>query len=115
MRNYYLRFNVFPRFQFACLFAIATAIFDIYCLAMAIPGSTHTGYYMISYEFVYVGNFHGSLWGQLRYTTETGTCHTVLHFFHTSSSECAHCVRNVLVSDQLFRVGHQFYVVCSAA
>lgn len=26
---------------------------------MAAPGSTHYGYYIISYEFVYVGNKHG--------------------------------------------------------
>jgi hypothetical protein len=25
---------------------------------MAAPGSTHYGYYIISYEFVYVGNSH---------------------------------------------------------
>lgn len=25
---------------------------------MAAPGSTHYGYYIISYEFVYVGNVH---------------------------------------------------------
>lgn len=43
---------------FLSLFTIATAIFDIYCLAMAAPGSTHYGYYIISYEFVYVGNKH---------------------------------------------------------
>uniref|UniRef100_U5EPB4 Putative conserved plasma membrane protein n=1 Tax=Corethrella appendiculata TaxID=1370023 RepID=U5EPB4_9DIPT len=43
---------------FIAIFTIATAIFDIYCLAMAAPGSTHYGYYIISYEFVYVGNPH---------------------------------------------------------
>ncbi|XP_055851303.1 uncharacterized protein LOC129915672 [Episyrphus balteatus] len=43
---------------FVALFTIATAIFDLYCLAMAAPGSTHYGYYIISYEFVYVGNVH---------------------------------------------------------
>ncbi|KOB69506.1 Uncharacterized protein OBRU01_16743 [Operophtera brumata] len=31
-------------------------IFDIYCLYMAAPGSSHTGYYVISYQFVYVGS-----------------------------------------------------------
>lgn len=40
------------------LFTIATGIFDVYCLAMAAPGSTHYGYFIISYEFVYVGNRH---------------------------------------------------------
>ncbi|XP_013097431.1 uncharacterized protein LOC106080560 [Stomoxys calcitrans] len=43
---------------FLALFTMGTAIFDIYCLAMAAPGSTHYGYYIISYEFVYVGNKH---------------------------------------------------------
>ncbi|KAH8351101.1 hypothetical protein KR084_003785 [Drosophila pseudotakahashii] len=43
---------------FLSLFTIATSIFDIYCYAMAAPGSTHYGYYIISYEFVYVGNKH---------------------------------------------------------
>ncbi|XP_049941348.1 uncharacterized protein LOC126418575 [Schistocerca serialis cubense] len=40
------------------LFTISTAVFDIYCLAMATPGSTHYGYYIISFEFVYVGSLH---------------------------------------------------------
>ncbi|XP_037943595.1 uncharacterized protein LOC119676428 [Teleopsis dalmanni] len=44
---------------FLALFTIGTSIFDIYSLAMAAPGSTHYGYYIISYEFVYVGNKHG--------------------------------------------------------
>ena len=33
-------------------------MFDVYCLEEATPGSAHTGYYWISYEFVYVGNHH---------------------------------------------------------
>lgn len=45
--------------QFLSIFTIASAIFDMYCLSMAAPGSTHYGYYFISYEFVYVGNRHG--------------------------------------------------------
>ncbi|XP_014204847.1 uncharacterized protein LOC106636831 [Copidosoma floridanum] len=40
------------------LFTIVTAIFDIYCLSLAAPGSVHYGYYWISYDFVYVGNTH---------------------------------------------------------
>lgn len=40
------------------LFTICTSIFDLYCLSQAAPGSTHYGYYIISYEFVYVGNRH---------------------------------------------------------
>lgn len=33
----------------------------MYSLAMAAPGSTHYGYYFISYQFVYVGNRYGKL------------------------------------------------------
>ncbi|XP_043265422.1 uncharacterized protein LOC122405033 [Colletes gigas] len=40
------------------IFTICTSIFDLYCLSQAAPGSTHYGYYIISYEFVYVGNRH---------------------------------------------------------
>lgn len=40
------------------LFAIALSVFDIYCLAMAEPGQTHYGYYVISFDFVYAGNQH---------------------------------------------------------
>ncbi|XP_011499620.1 PREDICTED: uncharacterized protein LOC105363581 [Ceratosolen solmsi marchali] len=43
---------------FLSLFTICTAVFDIYCLSQAAPGSIHYGYYLISYEFVYVGNEH---------------------------------------------------------
>lgn len=45
-------------FQVVSLFTIVTGIFDLYCYSMAAPGSTHYGYYIISYEFVYVGNMH---------------------------------------------------------
>ncbi|XP_034946892.1 uncharacterized protein pasi2 [Chelonus insularis] len=40
------------------IFTISTAVFDIYCLEEAAPGTTHYGYYIISYEFVYIGNKH---------------------------------------------------------
>ncbi|XP_017777662.1 PREDICTED: uncharacterized protein LOC108563481 isoform X2 [Nicrophorus vespilloides] len=40
------------------LFTVVTSIFDIYCHIMALPGSTHYGYHVFSYEFVYVGNKH---------------------------------------------------------
>ncbi|XP_077286675.1 protein pasi2 [Arctopsyche grandis] len=43
---------------FISLFTMAESIFDIYCLSMAAPGSTHYGYYIISFEFVYIGNMH---------------------------------------------------------
>ncbi|XP_065223342.1 uncharacterized protein LOC135847635 [Planococcus citri] len=41
---------------FLSIFTIAHSIFDVYCLAMAAPGSSHYGYYIISYQFVYVGS-----------------------------------------------------------
>jgi len=34
------------------------AVFDIYVLEEAKPGSSHTGYYIFSFDFVYVGNHH---------------------------------------------------------
>lgn len=40
------------------IFTVITALFDVYCLAMAAPGSTHYGYYVISFQFVYVGSKH---------------------------------------------------------
>ncbi|OXA55569.1 uncharacterized protein LOC110848652 [Folsomia candida] len=40
------------------LFTIGTSCFDIYCLSEATPGSKHYGYYLISFDFVYVGNQH---------------------------------------------------------
>ncbi|KAF7994041.1 hypothetical protein HCN44_011310 [Aphidius gifuensis] len=43
---------------FLAIFTITTSIFDIYCLYLAVPGSTHYGYYIFSYEFVYQGNRH---------------------------------------------------------
>ncbi|KAL0809276.1 hypothetical protein ABMA28_011493 [Loxostege sticticalis] len=41
---------------FISLFTFAQSIFDLYCLGMATPGSVHYGYYVISYQFVYVGS-----------------------------------------------------------
>ncbi|KAJ8921208.1 hypothetical protein NQ315_013680 [Exocentrus adspersus] len=40
------------------IFTIITGCFDLYCYAMAAPGSTHYGYYVLSYQFVYVGSRH---------------------------------------------------------
>ncbi len=31
-------------------------MFDIYCLALTHPGVTHYGFYIMSFQFVYVGN-----------------------------------------------------------
>jgi hypothetical protein len=45
--------------QIESLFTIGTSCFDLYCLSEATPGSTHYGYYLISFDFVYVGNKHG--------------------------------------------------------
>ncbi|KAJ3651739.1 hypothetical protein Zmor_017757 [Zophobas morio] len=40
------------------IFTVITACFDLYCYAMAVPGSVHTGYYAISYQFIFVGSRH---------------------------------------------------------
>ncbi|CAM1292414.1 Uncharacterised protein g434 [Pycnogonum litorale] len=40
------------------LFALALAIFDMYCLGMAYPGSVHISYHSMSFIFVYSGNSH---------------------------------------------------------
>ena len=34
------------------------ASFDAYCLEQAAPGTNHTGVYLFSFDFVYVGNHH---------------------------------------------------------
>ena len=44
--------------QFLSIWTVFTSGFDIYCLHEAKPGSKHTGYYIISFDFVYVGNAH---------------------------------------------------------
>lgn len=67
-------------FQCLGLFTVATAVFDIWCLSLAAPGSTHYGYYIISYEFVYVGNRHGKF---LLYSMaiKTHYCNVTVFFF----------------------------------
>ena len=45
--------------MFLSIWTIFTSGFDLYCLHEAAPGSSHTGYYIISFDFVYVGNPHG--------------------------------------------------------
>lgn len=37
---------------------LSQASFDAYCLEQAAPGASHTGVYLFSFEFVYVGNHH---------------------------------------------------------
>ncbi|XP_068621880.1 uncharacterized protein pasi2 [Battus philenor] len=41
---------------FIALFTFAQSIFDLYCLGMATPGAVHYGYYVFSFQFVYVGS-----------------------------------------------------------
>ncbi|XP_045538486.1 uncharacterized protein LOC106721255 [Papilio machaon] len=41
---------------FIALFTFAQSIFDLYCLGMAAPGAVHYGYYVFSFQFVYVGS-----------------------------------------------------------
>ncbi|CAH2101841.1 unnamed protein product [Euphydryas editha] len=41
---------------FIALFTFAQSIFDLYCMVLATPGSVHSGYYVISFQFVYVGS-----------------------------------------------------------
>ena len=45
--------------QFLSAFTIFTDGFNLYCLHEAAPGSNHTGYYIFSFDFVFVGNTHG--------------------------------------------------------
>ncbi|KAB7494510.1 hypothetical protein Anas_00378 [Armadillidium nasatum] len=40
------------------LFSLVTGLFDIYCLSLTYPGAKHYGYYLFSFDFVYVGNPH---------------------------------------------------------
>ena len=42
----------------SCTKFLSQASFDAYCLEQAAPGATHTGVYLFSYDFVYVGNHH---------------------------------------------------------
>lgn len=76
---------------------------------MAMPGSSHTGYYMISYEFVYVGNTHGGFW-QTHQVGEHYSDHAVL-----CSSQHADYVRTVLDIGQRFCICHQPDAVCRVA
>jgi len=43
---------------FLSIWTILTSAFDVYCLHEAKPGSSHTGFYIFSFDFVYVGNPH---------------------------------------------------------
>ena len=57
--------NFYNILQFQGVFSIITGLFEIYCLSLAYPGAVHYGYYLFSFDFVYVGNPHGNL-----YTTQ---------------------------------------------
>lgn len=43
---------------FLSVWTLFTTGFDLYCIHEAAPGSSHTGYYIFSFDFVYVGNPH---------------------------------------------------------
>lgn len=88
--------------QFIAMFTIATAIFDVYCLAMAAPGSTHYGYFLISYEFVYVGNKHGN-WSKIKSIVYTNN---VIFLFPI--------VRNAMIIFALFSLLTGFVVFCTS-
>ncbi|KAG0717587.1 hypothetical protein GWK47_054104 [Chionoecetes opilio] len=51
-----MKFCIFPQIQ--GLFALVTGLFDIYSLSLAEPGSSHYGFYLFSYDFVYAGNLN---------------------------------------------------------
>ena len=58
--------------QFLSAFTIFTDGFNLYCLHEAAPGSNHTGYYIFSFDFVYVGNYHGER--ELKLLTREPNC-----------------------------------------
>jgi len=74
--------------MFLSLWTIFTSGFDVYCLHEATPGSNHTGYYIISFDFVYVGNIH------VRNLLLFGSVFSLL-------GGCAVLVSNVLLLDGL--------------
>jgi len=47
------------------------SLFDVYCLVETMPGSNHTGYYLFSFEFVFVGNHH--VWNLLMISSVIST------------------------------------------
>lgn len=73
--------------QCLALFTICTSIFDLYCLSQAAPGSTHYGYYIISYEFVYVGNRHGEF-QRVAYENFIGSVYRTNEKLRVSGKEC---------------------------
>jgi len=43
---------------FLAIWTVITSLFDVYFLFEATPGTNHTGFYIFSFDFVYVGNPH---------------------------------------------------------
>jgi len=43
---------------FLAVWTMFTSVLDVYFLVEATPGTNHTGYYIFSFDFVYVGNPH---------------------------------------------------------
>lgn len=93
------------------MFTIATSIFDVYCLAMAAPGSKHYGYFLISYEFVYVGNKHGT---RLAVGKRMQLLKTIW-FFPTNSTQRADYLCPVLAACRFGHLLHQRVVGHCAA
>jgi len=73
---------------FLSIWTILTSTFDIYCLHEAKPGSSHTGFYIFSFDFVYVGNPH--IWDLL-----------VMSSVFSLLGGVALCCTNVLLLDGL--------------
>lgn len=91
------------------IFTVVTGVFDIYSLAMAAPGSTHFGYYFISYQFVYVGNKHGELhiWDYIQSSELSfSLCRNLIHWFFA--------VRNTLILFAMFSVLSALTVLVSS-
>lgn len=86
-----------------CIFTMFTAAFDIYSLAMAAPGSSHYGYFFISYEFVYVGNMHGIFKGFDR----------ISNMFRYTKKQIL--VRNALIVMALFSMVGALVVLATSA
>jgi len=56
---------------FLSCWTLLWSLFDVYCLVETLPGSNHTGYYMFSFEFVFVGNHH--VWNLLMISSVIST------------------------------------------
>ena len=88
--------------QFLSAFTIFTDGFNLYCLHEAAPGSNHTGYYIFSFDFVYVGNYHGE-GGGLKLLNRKPNYVLNQPNFNKSVTFTA-TVRNLLVMSSVFSV-----------